>query len=371
MDDDRLRQAREEIADVDREMARLFQRRMEAARVIADYKRERGLPILDASQERVVIERDLAYIEEDELRGLYVQFLTHLMDLSKTRQRRLMGGMRVAYSGVEGAFAHIAARRVFPDAETVACADFQAAYEAVERGDCDVCVLPVENSYAGEVGQVTDLMFNGTLYVTGMYALPVTHHLLGVPGATLDGIRRVVSHPQALSQCAGFIRRHGLETQQASNTARAAQSVIQAGDRATAAIASIETARLYGLSVLAQGVNESGLNSTRFAVFSRAENRRVPAQAAGFMLLFTVNHTAGALAQAVSAIGRHGFNMRVLRSRPMRDLPWRYYFFAEIEGDDRGEAGQAMLAALKAHCHSLKLVGRFGPEIVLKEAEEA
>ena len=369
MDDDRLRLAREEISDVDRDMARLFQRRMDAARTIAAYKRERGLPILDAAQERVVIERDLAFIEQEELRGLYVQFLKQLMDISKVYQRRLMGGMRVAYSGIEGDFADIAARRIFPDAETVARADFQAAYEAVERGACDVCVLPVENSCAGEVDQVTDLMFNGTLYVTGMYALPVTQHLLGVPGATLGEIRRVVSHPQALSQCAGFIRLHSLEAVQAANTARAAQSVIQAGDRSTAAIASIETARLYGLSVLAQGISESSLSATRFAVFSRAENRQ--AQAAGFMLLFTVDNTAGALARAVSVIGQHGFNMRVLRSRPVRDLPWRYYFFAELEGDDRSKAGQAMLAALKPHCHSVKIVGRYGPEVILKKVEEA
>ena len=371
MDEDRLRQAREQIGETDREMARLFLKRMDAARDIAAYKRERGLPILDAAQERVVIERNLAYIDDDELRGLYVHFLKNMMDISKTYQRRLTEGMRVAYSGVEGAFAHIAARRIFPEGQTVSCIDFQAAYEAVEKGECDVCVLPVENSYAGEVGQVTDLMFNGTLHVTGMYALPVTHHLLGLPGAELGGVKKVVSHPQALSQCAGFIRRHGLEAVQASNTARAAQFVVENGDASLAAIASVETAKLYGMKVLAQGINESGLNSTRFAVFSRAENRQAPAKAAGFMLLFTVNHVAGALAQAVSVIGQHGFNMRVLRSRPMKDLPWSYYFFAEMEGDDRDEAGQSMLSALKEHCNVLKVVGRFGPEISLKEAEEA
>jgi len=371
MDDDRLQKARETIGGVDREMAGLFVKRMEAARQIAAYKQERGLPIRDAAQERAVIERNLAFIGADELRSFYVRFIQDVMDISRQYQRRLIEGMRVAYSGVEGAFAHIAARRIFPEGRMIACSDFQSAYEAVERGECEVCVLPVENSYAGEVGQVTDLMFNGGLHVTGMYAMPVTHNLLGLPGATLSGIRRVISHPQALSQCAGAIRRLGLESVQASNTARAAQLVVQNGDPETAAIASLETASLYGLQVLAQGINESGLNSTRFAVFSRAENKPAPAGAAGFLLLFTVNHEAGALARAVNVIGRYGFNMRALRSRPMKDLPWRYYFFAEMEGDDRSDAGQRMLRELAGHCNILKVAGRYAAEVSLGEVDEA
>ena len=239
----------------------------------------------------------------------------------------------------------------------------------MESGECDVCVLPVENSYAGEVGQVTDLMFNGSLHVTGMYVLPVTHHLLGIPGASLDGVRRVVSHPQALSQCAGFIRRHHLETVQASNTARAAQSILENGDPSVAAIASIETAQLYGLEILERGINESGLNSTRFAVFSRAENNQAAGKDTSFLLLFTVNHVAGALANAIHVIGKHGFNMRVLRSRPMKELPWHYYFFAEMAGDDRSEEGQSMMRELAQHCNVLKVAGRFSAEINLKEAE--
>ena len=368
MEENRLLEARAAIAAADREMARLFIQRMEATREIAAYKRERGLPILDAAQEARVIERNLAYIPMDDLREPYMQFLEGAMTASKSYQRRLLEGVRVAYSGVEGAFAHIAARRIFPEGTHVACADFQSAYEAVEKGACDLCVLPVENSYAGEVSQVTDLMFIGSLHVTGMYALPVTHHLLGLPGAELSGVRRVVSHPQALSQCAGYIRRQGLETVQASNTARAAQYVRQSGDASLAAIASRETASLYGLRVLAEGINDSGLNSTRFAVFSRAENREIPARAAGFLLLFTVNHVAGALAAALNVIGSHGFNMRALRSRPMKDLPWNYYFFAEIEGDDRSDEGRSMLAELAKHCNIFKIAGRFGAEVVLKEA---
>ena len=211
MSEDLLWEARNTITEVDREMAELFTRRMKAVRQITAYKRERGIPIQDAAQERAVIQRNLAYVEDEDLHSLYARFIRDVMDLSKQYQRRMMEGMRVAYSGIEGAFAHIAAQRIFHRCETVACPDFRSAYEAVEKGECDVCVLPLENSYAGEVGQVTDLMFGGTLHVNAIYDLPVTHCLLGLPGAKLSEIRRVISHPQALSQCAGFIGRHGLE----------------------------------------------------------------------------------------------------------------------------------------------------------------
>ncbi len=371
MGEDRLWEARNTIREVDREMATLFSRRMEAVREVTAYKRERGIPIMDEAQERAVVQRNLAYVEDEDLHGLYARFIRDVMDLSKQYQRRLMSGMRVAYSGIEGAFAHIASRRIFPGSEAVACPDFRSAYEAVEKGECDVCVLPLENSFAGEVGQVTDLMFSGTLHVNAVYDLPVTHCLLGLPGAKLSDLKRVVSHPQALSQCAGFIGRHGLEPVQAENTARAAYMVTQEKDPATAAIASAETAELYGLTILERAINESSMNSTRFAVFSCAENRRALVHADGFLILFTVNHMAGALAAAVSVIGAHGFSMRVLRSRPMRDLPWHYYFFAEIEGDDRTDEGRKMLEELATHCNVLKVAGRFGPETVLERPADS
>lgn len=369
MADNQLERARERITQADREMARLFEMRMDAVREVAEYKRGRGLPILDAGREQAVIDRGLNWIKDSELRDFYISFQRDVMEVSKAYQRRLISGIRAAYSGVEGAFANIAARRIFPDGEAVPYADFASAYAAAERGECDVCVLPIENSYAGEVGQVTDLMYTGSLHVTGVYALPVTHHLLGVPGADLAGVRRVISHPQALSQCAGFLRQHGLEAVAASNTARAARDVMEKGDPAEAAIASLETARLYGLQVLARGINESDLNTTRFAVFSRAENARITDRDAGFMLLFTVNHVAGALANAIQIIGKYGFNMRVLRSRPMKELPWHYYFYAEMEGDDQSEAGRSMIGELAAYCNLVKVAGRFGAEVSLKEEE--
>ncbi len=366
MDDTQLISARKAIDEADREMARLFERRMEAVRLIGEYKRTHGLPVEDPAREETVIRRNLPLIGDPQLRGDYERFLRGVMSVSRRYQHRLAEGLRIAYSGVEGAYAQIAASRIFPDGQCVPCPDFRSAYREAENGGCDVCVLPVENSYSGEVAQVTDLIFAGPLYVTGVYRLPVTHCLLGLEGASPEGIRRVVSHPQALAQCAPYIARRGYETVEASNTARAAQLVRDGGDPSVAAIASFESAALYGLSVLECGINESSHNTTRFAVLSRADNGAVPGSGTRFLLFFAVGHTAGALADAISVIGRHGFNMLSLHSRPMKSLPWQYYFVAEIEGNDLDSRGQEMLAELSPRCSLLKVAGRYAPERVLK-----
>ena len=355
-----LQQARQQIQEIDRQMAELFLRRMAAAKEIAAYKQARGLPVEDLRQEERLMDRATALIPDPELRAYYVQFLQDTLAVSKRYQHRLLEGARIAYSGVEGAFAYIAARRIFPDGILVPHASFEEAYQAVAEGDCDSAVLPIENSFAGEVGQVTDLMFAGDLYVNGVYDMQITQNLLGVPGARLEDVKRVLSHPQALSQCRSYLRRRGLEEVSASNTAVAARQVAEAGDIQTAAIASYETAELYGLTVLDHDINESKANTTRFAVFSRAEFDGAGSRDnQTFLLLFSVLDEAGSLAKALNVIGEHGFNMKALRSRPMRNLPWHYYFYVEAEGDDSSEQGKRMIQALSGQCDRLKVVGRY------------
>ncbi len=355
-----LEEARRIINEVDDEMARLFVRRMEAAAMVAEYKKEHGLPILDAAREEQVIRRGAERVEDGELRAYYVNFIQNNMAVSRAYQHRLMEGMRVAYSGTEGAFAHIATGKLFPSAEKVAYGDFTSAYRAVEAGECDVVVLPVENSYNGEVGQVTDLMFSGSLHLNSMMDLAVSHDLLVVPGTPREAIKTVISHPQALGQCAEYIRRHGWQTREYGNTALAAKYVADQKDPTVAAIASDGAAEVFGLEVMERNINASRSNTTRFAVFSRSAN----AQSAGrtrdhFVLVFTVKNEAGSLARAIDVIGQHGFNMRNLRSRPMKELLWQYYFYVEAEGNIHTQAGKDMMLGLEEFCDRLKLVGTY------------
>ena len=178
----KLDAAREEICAIDKEMAALFERRMNAAKVVAEYKKENGLPVFDAGREAYLIERNSAYIEDGVLKDYYIEFLKNTMDISKSYQKRLLNGMRVAYSGVPGAFAYIAVSKIFDCALPVSYGSFKEAYEAVEKGGCDCAVLPVENSYAGDVSQVMDLAFFGSLHITGIYDLSVSHNLLAKKG---------------------------------------------------------------------------------------------------------------------------------------------------------------------------------------------
>ncbi len=357
-----LQTAREQINKIDKEMARLFEMRMDAAKTVALYKKEKGLPIDDFAREKEIIAKNTDYIENDEYRSYYVNFLKNNIKLSKALQHRLLEGMTVAYSGVEGAFANLAARRIFPDARCLPFADFKAAYKAVEKGECDCVILPIENSFNGDVGNVLDLAFFGSLYINGVYEADVVQNLLGAPGATISDIKKVVSHPQALGQCATYIENHGFETEDAVNTAVAAKLVAEKGDKTTAAIGSTAAAQQFGLQVIAEKINDSGTNTTRFAVFSRSNKTPSPNDER-FIMLFTVKNAAGSLGEAISVIGEHGFNLRALKSRPTKELVWDYFFYVEGEGNINSEEGAKMLEQLKKCCSNLKIVGSFEKEI--------
>ena len=355
----KLDEARRIINAVDAQMAELFVRRMRAAETVYEYKKELGLPILDEKREAAVLEQNSALVEDEALKGYYTDFLKNVMSLSRAYQHRMQSGLKVAYSGVEGAFAHVAAGRVFPDGNRLSYSDFKAAYDAVVSGECDVAVLPIENSYAGEVGQTMDLIFSGSLFVNGIYELEIHQNLLGLPDATVDDIKKVTSHPQALSQCHDHIKLRGFATEESNNTALAAKRVAVSGDKSLGAIASLETAEIYGLKVLEANINKSGENPTRFAVLSkvRAESPALTST----VLLFTVKHEAGSLASAIGIIGKYGYNMTALRSRPMKKHSWQYYFYVEIDGDTGTENGARMLEELGGVCDQLKVVGAFAP----------
>ena len=360
MDD--LKTYREKISEIDSKMIRLFEERMDVAKGIAAYKKEHGLSIKDESREELLIRQNAELIENQTIKEYYYAFQKNLMQLSCNYQARLNEGMNIGYSGVPGAFAYIAAKRMFPDSEPHSYSSFEEAYEAVEKGEMDACVLPIENSFAGEVGNVMDLMFSGNLYVNQVLDVDVVQNLLAVDGAQVEDIKKVVSHPQALMQCEKFIKEHGLQTEVYSNTAMAAEYVKNLNDKTVAAIASDETAKLYGLNILETSINTSRNNTTRFASFSRAQNRPVNTKKTGndhFILVFTCKNEAGALAQTLNIIGAHNYNMKTLRSRPMKNLMWNYFFYIEGEGNINTSEGRDMLQELNALCANLKLVGTY------------
>lgn len=357
----KLDKERKKINKIDEQMAKLFEKRMQVSKEIADYKRYHSLPVLDKNREMQLIENNSKFVNDNIIREYYINFLKNTMELSKNYQARLMQGVKVAYAGVEGAFAHIAAKKMFPDAKYISYPDFSKAYKSCENGECDVCVLPLENSYAGDVGLVLDLMFSGSLFINQIFELEVVHNLLGKKGTTKKDIKTVISHPQALAQCSEYISNNNLQTLEAQNTAIAAKLVSEQKDISLGAIASSENAQLYNLEIIETKINTSNNNTTRFGAFSKCANINKNTESSNehSIIMFTVKNEAGALAETLKIIGSYGFNMRSLRSRPMKNLVWNYYFYVELEGNANSNEGKKMLKELQTYCDKLKVVGQY------------
>ncbi|MCI6639503.1 MAG: bifunctional chorismate mutase/prephenate dehydratase [Pygmaiobacter massiliensis] len=351
---DLLQQARADIDRVDRQMAALFEERMAAVGQVAEYKKQTGKPIFDPAREALVIERNSAFLQDASLKEDYAAFMRAVMAASRRYQTRLLFGEKVAFQGMRGAFSHITARRLFPESGLVAFPTFAKVIEAVESGEVQAGVLPFENSTTGEVGEVMDLLFtHPDCYVSGWYNLAVQQNLLVLPGTKMEQIRQVYSHQQALDQSSDFLRGRPWQLVPYPNTAAAAAYVSESGDPSKAAIASEETAELYGLTVLERQINSSSVNTTRFAIITRQERL----SGDRFGLFFTVTNDTGCLARAVDIISEHGFNMHCLRSRAMKNLPWEYYFYAELDGNLADPAAQTMLQKLGTVCGSLRTLG--------------
>lgn len=361
---DLLENARVEIDRIDNEMAALFCRRMKAAEAVAEHKKAHALPIEDKAREAEMIARNALRVDF-EYRPYYEQFLTSLITESKKYQKFLLDGMTVAYSGVKGAFAHLAACRIFGAGTAVSYNNFEEAYRAVEQGICDCAVLPIENSYAGDVDAVMDLAYGGSLYVAGIYDMPLSQSLLGKPGVPISEIKEVCSHPQALSQCMPYLKSHGWQLTQAVNTAVAAQSVAQGERRDIAVVASSEAAEIYGLEVLEGDINENKNNTTRFAVFTRTPCTVEP-QDKHFVLMFTVKNRPGSLGHVVSVISECGFNLKCLKSHPTGGENWSYYFYTEGEGNLDSPEGKLLMSEMRRVCEQVKLLGSFPSEKMLE-----
>ena len=226
-------------------------------------------------------------------------------------------------------------------------------------GETQFGVLPFENSNAGDVSAVLDLLYaHPELTITRMCDLPIRQDLLGVPGAQLSDVKTVVSHQQALAQSSLFLRAHGAQTIVWGNTADAARHVAELGDKTVAAIASAETAQLYGLDILAQGVNEDGDNTTRFLVVEKEQTPPAPLAGQRMALLFTVDHKPGKLAQVIELIGRQGLNMESIKSRPLPHVQFEYYFYVQLICPDATACG-TLLQSLEGVCRTVRLLGAF------------
>lgn len=278
--------------------------------------------------------------------------------------------MRAAYQGEPGAYSEEALALYFgASAATVPCPTFSDVFDALEENEADVAVLPFENSYAGDVGEVYDQFRQRKIWIHDELALPVRHHLLVKPGTTMDELVYVRSHPQALAQCRDFIRRNRLVIDPVHDTAAAARLVSELEGREVAAIASRRAAEHYGLEILKSEIQDSDDNTTRFYIVSmqRPDVRPQPAPSAEpylqkqpkTCLLFAVHDKPGALYRCLGVFAEHEINLTKLTSRPHPGLPWNYMFFADLVGHLDQPEVQAALAELRSHTTTVRVLGSF------------
>lgn len=264
----------------------------------------------------------------------------------------------IAYPGTAGSFSCAAAQEAFPEADCVGYATFPEAAQAVIDHRADYALLPVENSFAGAVLPTYQLLEKLPLFIVGETMKAVRHQLLAVPGAALEDIRQIASHPQAIAQCDVFLQTlPDVQIVPSANTAISAREVMEKADPSCAAIASEEAARVYGLNILCRNIQTSQHNTTRFFILSLNDQPlRKPDKAT---VIFTVNNEVGALVKVLSSFARSGLNMSRIESRPLPETTFLYFFSADFEGAmDQGLMQHAMEDALP-YCRDLRLLGLY------------
>ncbi len=265
---------------------------------------------------------------------------------------------RAAFQGERGAFTEEAVIRYFGDsAEPVPVGTLEEAFSLVESGAADYAVVPAENTLAGSVGEVYDLLLKHDLRVRGEVVLRVEHHLMSVEGARLSDIREVWSHPQALDQCRKFLSSLGAEVVPVSNTAVAAKRLAERRDPTVAVIASRRAAEIYGLKILASNVEDDPSNYTRFLVLAKEE--LPPTGDDKTSLIFSTKHEPGSLYRCLEPFAIRGINLTKIESRPARSRPWEYNFYLDLEGHALDPRVSEALEELKRRATFVKVLGSY------------
>lgn len=350
---DKLDHARKVIDSVDKEMAALYETRMQAVKDVIEYKLENNLPIFDSNREQSVIDKNILYIKDEKLKGLYVDFLKGVMNNSKVYQNNLKSQGLIGYQGTIGAFSHIALKRLFPINETKAYTSFESVFKDVLNGTLNAGILPFENSYTGEVGEVLDLLYKYDVYVENIYSLKIDQNLIGIKGTKFEDIKQVYSITHALNQCEEFFNDKDWELVPYTNTALSAKFVAEHGDKSITAVGSRETAENNGLEILAENINSSTENFTKFIIIKKDK----PTNGSRFNVIFDVGNKSGMLSSVIQLIAEYNFNLESIKSRPIKGVPWGYYIYAEVVGDYYSNEARELFIALEKENPNIKIVG--------------
>lgn len=373
-----LLELRKELDRIDEQIVNLYEERMGICSQVADYKIETGKKVLDKAREEEKLRkvRSLAHNEFNAhgIQELFEQIMSmsRKLQYNKLAEQGAHGKLpficmdkldtkeaRVVFQGAEGAYSQMAMMKYFGDDVNCFHVDtFRDAMGAIEEGSADYAVLPIENSTAGIVNEIYDLLVEYENYIVGEQIIKIEHCLMGLPGTKPDEIRTVYSHPQSLMQSARYLNAHDNWRQiSMQNNAFAARKVSEDKDRSQAAIASEQAAKIYGLDILERGVNHSETNSTRFIIIT---NQKIFLKdAAKVSLCLEVSHESGSLYHMLSHIIYNNLNMTKIESRPIEGRNWEYRFFIDFEGNLADSAVKNALRGLREEARNMKILGNY------------
>lgn len=372
-----LAQLRSQIDDIDQNIVALYEQRMEVAANVARYKIESGKKVFDKAREEEKI-RKVKSLTHNEFNSHGIEELfEQIMAMSRKLQYQMIaeqGGMnklpfigvdsleeqkaRVVFQGAEGAYSQAAMMQYFGEQVNSFHVDtFRDAMIAIDEGRADFAVLPIENSTAGIVSEIYDLLVEFENYIVGEQIIKIEHCLMAVPGTKIEDIKTVYSHPQSLMQSARYLSAHTWQQISMQNNAFAARKVAEDGDKSQAAVASEYAAKLYGLEVLEKGINQSGDNSTRFIIVTNQKIFLKDAQKVS--ICFELPHESGSLYHMLSHIIYNNLNMNRIESRPIEDRNWEYRFFIDFEGNLSDSSVKNALRGLREEARNMKILGNY------------
>ncbi|MDP1715530.1 MAG: prephenate dehydratase [Anaerolineales bacterium] len=265
--------------------------------------------------------------------------------------------MKVAFQGEAGAYSELAVFGYFGSVETLPCESFDAVFDAVVSKKCELALIPIENSLAGSIHQNYDLLLRHNLYIVGEYLLRVRHCLIAIPGVQKKEITKAISHPQALGQCADYLRTHGIKAEQVYDTAGSVKILKESGARDVAAIASRRAAELYGMEILEEGIEDNPENYTRFLAIQH--ETKMPEGEAKTSIVFTLKNVPGALFKALSVFALRDIDLTKIESRPLQGKPWEYLFYIDFIGATYEETTKRALDHLGEYALMLRVLGSY------------
>jgi prephenate dehydratase len=265
--------------------------------------------------------------------------------------------MRVAFQGEPGAYSEQAVFNYFGEVETLPCESFDVMFDAVTSGKSDMALAPIENSLAGSIHQNYDLLLRHDLQIVGEYFLRVQHCLIAMPGVKKENIKKAISHPQALGQCAGYLRSHGIKAEQVYDTAGSVKMLKESGARDTAAIASHRAAEIYEMQILEEGIEDNTENYTRFLAVQH--EAVIPVEEAKTSIVFTLKNQPGALFKAMSVFALRDIDLTKIESRPLQGKPWEYLFYIDFIGAAHEETIKRALDHLGEYALTLRVLGSY------------